>query len=181
MRRLTTLLLVLLAGCASTPRDAVRTASPAAPLARTAPPAWPAPSRVDCPMVRALDGRAVCASPDRLAARRLARAPARPAPVTPVAHGEYVVIGSFAERGNAERWAAANAEFGTAIHEKAGDRTLYRVVVGPLGPEHATPFMGEILRKAGLGDTWPAALCTAPAGGDCAPARPDVTTAIADL
>ena len=75
------------------------------------------------------------------------------------AAGAYIVIGSFARRGNAVRWAQYNDEFGTAVQtlENSG-QTVYRVVVGPLEND-AAPMMLEILKSVGLPSSWPLALC----------------------
>lgn len=184
------LLTIALAGCAGTPQTPAPAGSAGtAVTARSAPPSWPAPSRVDCPMVRAIDGRAECVSPARLAARRTA--PASPTPAfagsspEPAAGGDFVVIGSFLDRANAERWAAANDEFGTDIVLVPGRKPLYRVVVGPLDPQDSAGLMDDILRSIGLGDSWEVALCADARGAACepryAPAGAAGLTEIADL
>lgn len=174
MRSSLALLTLALAGCAGTPQtSAPDAAAGTAATAHSAPPSWPAPSRVDCPMVRALDGRAECASPARLEARRAAAPPPAPAPVesstAPAVRGDFVVIGSFLDRANAERWAEANDEFGTDIVHVPGSVPLYRVVVGPLDPQDSAGLMDDILRSIGLGDSWEVALCAEARGESCEP------------
>ncbi|MCB1747958.1 MAG: SPOR domain-containing protein [Gammaproteobacteria bacterium] len=130
----------------------------------------------DCTVVRALDGRAVCAEDlpggkaravqPRLDHDAVPAVSAEPAP-SPATH-DYVVIGSFTTLTNAERWAAYNASFGPEIQRVEGATgPLYRVLVGPLGAESA-PFMKEILGAVGIDGSWPlvttCAACSSPPG-----------------
>ncbi len=114
-----------------------------------------------CVVERALDGRAVCAA----ATPAPASAAAAPAPlpatvaVESLTPGRYLVIGSFAERVNAERWARFNAEFGTEIQAVTGtDEPMYRVLVGPLASDD-TGLLREILAAVGIGRGWRLAVC----------------------
>ena len=95
------------------------------------------------------------------------------------------MIGSFLHQANAERWAEANDEFGTAVVRVPGREPLYRVVVGPLDPQDSAGLMDEILRSIGLGDSWEVALCADGRGVTCkpryAPAGGAGLTTIADL
>ena len=160
-------IVIVLTGCAAQGPPATR-----APALADPGPVIEAVDR-DCRMVRALDGRAVCAAPDRR------RAPARalPADATgmPAAapHPDScVVIGSFLARANAERWARYNSDFGTEVQRvRRGDDTHYRVLIGPLDLD-STPMMRAILSAVGVSASWTLPRCDTLPGG--------TVTAVAD-
>lgn len=84
----------------------------------------------------------------------------------------YLVIGSFTARDNAERWAAAHADFGTSVQATtASGRAFFRVLVGPLGAGEV-PLMQAMLETLGVTERWPLALC---ARGPACAAVPEVT------
>lgn len=177
MRHTLLLLPILCAACAGSapaPQPAVVTTAHAAhpaPLTQ--------PTVVDrnvardpaCHVIRALDGRAICAdrAPLRVANRAAANAPTEPAfPVT--GDSVFLVIGSFENAANARRWAAFNDEFGTDIHvarPAPGDRTMHRVLVGPLDPDNA-PLLREILASAGVDESWRLGPCARRGDDDAA-------------
>jgi hypothetical protein len=122
-----------------------------------------------CEVVRALDGRAICAGatvPSPAAATTTAPGPRSSSGNydgdnhRALASGEYLVIGSFAERQNATNWANFNADFGTDVQRvPRRESTLYRVVIGPLEQDTTGP-MREILAAVGAGTSWRLAVCT---------------------
>ena len=127
------------------------------------PPATQAAHQSPCRMVRALDGRAVCAQiTHQLAVKSRPAQPARKILIPSSAvrsNARYLVIGSFTTRANAEAWAGRNREFSPEIiRTEEGHRPSYRVVVGPLDGETA-PLMRAILSAAGVNQTWFADLC----------------------
>ena len=117
-----------------------------------------------CEVVRALDGRAICA------ATSLPHPTAAPGDSSPSSDhdrddqwvlppGEYLVIGSFAEHQNATNWAKFNADFGTDVQRVTRQKSaMYRVVVGPLEQDNTGP-MREILTAVGAGPSWRLAVC----------------------
>ncbi|MGE0485748.1 MAG: SPOR domain-containing protein [Gammaproteobacteria bacterium] len=124
----------------------------------------------DCTVVRALDGRAVCAEQLPGGAARAATDD-RPAALAvmpaerPAERHDYVVIGSFSTRENAARWAAYNAGFAPEIQRVDGsDGPMYRVLVGPLGADSA-PLMRDILGAVGIAGSWPLATTCQECGG----------------
>ena len=126
-----------------------------------------------CEVVRALDGRVICAGatvPPPAAATTTAPGPRSSSGNfdgdhhRTLASGEYLVIGSFAERQNATNWANFNADFGTDVQRVPHrESTMYRVVVGPLEQDTTGP-MREILAAVGAGTSWRLAVCTHPGG-----------------
>jgi cell division septation protein DedD len=134
----------------------------------------------DCTVVRALDGRAVCAEQLPGGAARLAtETPPVAAPV-PMAltlrdaaaeQRDYVVIGSFGTHENAARWAEYNAAFAPEIRRVDGPQgRMYRVLVGPLG-EKSAPLMRDILGAVGITGSWPLATHCTSCDGTALPER----------
>ena len=75
--------------------------------------------------------------------------------------GVYVVIGSFAKPGHAERWVKKFDKWQPAILDAVVEgQARQRVVVGPFAPEQAKDALGHI-KAAGIEDAWP---LKAPAG-----------------
>jgi hypothetical protein len=98
----------------------------------------------DCSLLRVVKDEAICSdvpaagAPAPLDDRRIA-GPATPSgvpsamPAASTQAGRYLVVGSYADRGKAERAARDFAEFTPAIRVHAADaRPVHRVVVGPL-------------------------------------------------
>lgn len=138
----------------------------------------PAQAGDSCRIIRALDGRAVCARYPRRsdAASNMTQPvpglrPTGAAGMT-LQRGSYLAIGSFAERANAERWAAFNEEFGARVQRVgAGSQSLYRVLVGPFESGSAA-LMRDILIAVGIEGSWPVSLCSGEDGaitGSCEP------------
>ncbi|MCZ6664959.1 MAG: SPOR domain-containing protein [Gammaproteobacteria bacterium] len=178
------LVVLLLAGCADLPVEITLGARPDTGVTHerraNSPPIYAGvarASRRECRMIRAIDGYAVCAPKAREvtpttalpeSSRKLDVALHIPAPqATLVDHdasgqvaGRYLVIGSFRERGNAERWAEFNAEFGTGVHaiHRRGP-PVYRVLVGPLDDSDVTAILREILAAVGVGESWRLSIC----------------------
>lgn len=72
----------------------------------------------------------------------------------------FVVIGSFADRANAEGLARANPRLGPMVAAARVDgRDVYRVVTETAAPEDAV-VMRAWLRRNGFADAWPIAACT---------------------
>jgi hypothetical protein len=118
----------------------------------------------NCRIVRALDGRAICATrPAPANIRQIVSvagtAEARPRDIAQaLAAGDYLVIGSFSKLENATRWARYNADFGTTVQPIAHHgATMYRVVVGPLEGANSA-LMRDILSVVGLDDSWQLAM-----------------------
>jgi ribosomal protein S28E/S33 len=106
----------------------------------------------DCSVLRIFRGRAICrGSPAENGIPVVDRRVTPEAPLAPPSPvGRYVVVGSFIERGNAERTAQRFAAFRPAIVKSAVDgRAMNRVVLGPLAE-------GEIaaLRESGDPAFW---------------------------
>ena len=97
--------------------------------------------------------------------------------------GRYLVIGSFRERGNADRWAEFNAEFGTGVHTtRRGGQPVYRVLVGPLDDSDVTAILREILAAVGVGESWRLSICGESASpGTCRDIEQAKLTAVAEL
>lgn len=98
-----------------------------------------------------------------------ARAAAEATP-QPGSDGQYLVIGSFEKRENAEKWAAFNAELRTDVRTgDIADRAVYRLLIGLMDRE-ATTIMREILAAVGIRGPWRMSICRdAPAIGACPP------------
>lgn len=119
----------------------------------------------DCRVTRLVKGRNICASspsqptndqqPDVVIIERRTA-------------GHYVVIGSFANVGNAHNWGKRFAEFAPQvirIESRAG--ILYRVAVGPL-TNGASAMLRDQFQLAGIENFWSMTVCgPATAQGDC--------------
>ena len=185
-------LLIILTGCASIPiglkiAGLATTGMSYLSTGKSLPDnAFSVVTQSDCKVLRALAGDPVCSGQ----APALAAEQTQPAlpPVTTVAavaitaraaheatprpssDGQYLVIGSFEKRENAEKWAAFNAEFGTDVRTgDVADRAVYRVLVGPMDRE-ATTIMREILAAVGIRGPWRMSICrNAATIGACPP------------
>lgn len=189
--------LLLIAGASSAAELEAARSTPDTPLSPTARatavanPAAPAAQRV-CRMIRAIDGRAVCAPAPHQAraaagigfgSKPAADAGAASFARRPHAPGQYLVIGSFESRENAERWARYNDEFGTdVLPVQNHGQTIYRVLVGPL-ERGSAPMMQEILEAVGLGNSWPLAICNeaTATGGRCSGLDEANTATVAEI
>ena len=175
---------LLLAGCADLPVEFKLGARPDKGVTRehraNSPPIYAGvagTSGRDCKMIQAIDGYVQCAPKAREVTPTAVLSagspkfnvalpiPALPAPLADHgAHGQvagrYLVIGSFRERGNADRWAEFNAEFGTRVDaSRRSGRPVYRVLVGPLDDSDVTAILREILAAVGVGESWRLSVC----------------------
>ena len=137
-----------------------------------------APAGESCRIIRALDGRAVCAATPPIPAT----APSvHHAPVEHPAGDLYLVIGSFDTRGKADTWARHNDEFAPSIFTLTSHGTrLFRVVIGPLTPD-AVPTMRAILAAAAIAGVWTVNACAAGAGADTECLHLDHARSLADV
>ena len=156
-------------GSASSANTAVATPQPAASAAHQ--PVNLAQLSQCAEVKRSLSGEVVCVDTKRRTASTEVSRPTstRPSQRRPQpGQAQYLVIGSFSDLSNAERWATYNAEFGTrVISPDPGAKKVYRVVVGPL--ENESPaLLRQILSAVGIEGSWRLALCAnAPVAGEC--------------
>ncbi|MGQ0657653.1 MAG: SPOR domain-containing protein [Chromatiales bacterium] len=172
----------LLAGCASLPAS-VQIASLAATgvsyLATGRGPSDHLVSAIiekDCALLRIVRNRPICIDPQPAssplraprvrvaAAEREGMVPARlqaRSEIRSVPTHVYLVIGSFRDQGNAQRWQTRNAAMRAAVASARDERgsQYYRVVVGPLRDEGEVTAAWRRLSTSGQSDLWTVQLC----------------------
>jgi len=103
----------------------------------------------DCALLRTIQGKPVCADEpeprEQPAPVQVGQAATQPNP----APRHYLVVGSFANQANAERFATGfNGTKLAVVPAEVGGQRLHRVVAGPLGDDEAQAFRRRLAAEA---------------------------------
>jgi DedD protein len=124
------------------------------PLAVESPAPEPAPAVEDAPLVAAAPTEAE--RPPTAAAPAPVKTPPKPAPAAAAPSGDWIVqLGSFSDEANARRLAQRSSTFGykaDVSSYRSGNRTLYRVRVGPAKTRAEADATASALKAHGIRD-----------------------------